>query len=59
MKKDKCEKDAAILDVYGQNVLAKGIWNIFNPILPTLDNLDKDEYVEWEKFLIKILNNYQ
>ena len=59
MKKDKSEKDASILDVYGQNVLAKGIWNIFNPILPTLYNLDKDEYVEWEKFLIKILNNYQ
>ncbi len=53
VKNDKYEKAAAMRDNYGQNVVAKEIWNIFNSISPTLYNSDKDEYVEWKKLFDK------
>ncbi len=53
VKNDKYEKAAEVRDTYGQNVVAKEIWNIFNPISPTLYNADKDEYIDWEKLFDK------
>ena len=53
VKNNKYEKAAEIRDNYAQNVVAKEIWNIFNPISPTLYNADKDEYIDWEKLFDK------
>ena len=49
VKNDKYEKAAAMRDNYGQNVVAKEIWNIFNSISPTLYNSDKDEYMYYSQ----------
>ena len=48
-KKGEYEKASKKRDDFGRNTFAKAIWEIFNPIAPTLYNSDKEENVSWNE----------
>ena len=51
--KEKYENACRERDSFGDNVLAKEVWNFFNPISPTLYNADKEENEKWNKVFDK------
>ena len=58
----KYEEAAKKRDEYGETVLAKVIYDTFDPISPILTNSDDDILVEWKKVFDKPfdqLTNYQ
>ena len=53
LENKKYEEASKKRDEYGDNIFAKEVWDVFNPIAPELWNADKEKSAKWNEVFDK------